>query len=205
MGLRGVGVMMACVACSCITKLFPTRSHTVAAQGGINAALGNMTEDDWRWHAYDTIKGSDWLGDQDAIQLMCREAPKAVVELENYGLPFSRTDEGKIYQRAFGGQSLDFGRGGQVCVMLTDGASGRRLTHKVTALATPLPPTREWQSWLRLAPERGAGQQLSARRRAGRPSRGRRPNPSLTGNQGNVEQEGSVSLCLPLTCGSCSG
>jgi hypothetical protein len=73
---------------SCITKLFPTRSHTVAAQGGINAALGNMTEDDWRWHAYDTIKGSDWLGDQDAIQYMCREAPKAVVELENYGLPF---------------------------------------------------------------------------------------------------------------------
>lgn len=98
----------------CITKLFPTRSHTVAAQGGINAALGNMTEDDWRWHAYDTIKGSDWLGDQDAIQLMCREAPKAVVELENYGLPFSRTEEGKIYQRAFGGQSLDYGRGGQV-------------------------------------------------------------------------------------------
>lgn len=89
----------------------------MAAQGGINAALGNMTEDDWRWHAYDTIKGSDWLGDQDAIQLMCREAPKAVVELENYGLPFSRTDEGKIYQRAFGGQSLDFGRGGQVCII----------------------------------------------------------------------------------------
>jgi succinate dehydrogenase/fumarate reductase flavoprotein subunit len=82
-------------------------------QGGINAALGNMSEDDWRWHAYDTIKGSDWLGDQDAIQYMCREAPKAVYELENYGLPFSRTDEGKIYQRAFGGQSLDFGKGGQ--------------------------------------------------------------------------------------------
>ena len=72
-----------------------------------------MTEDDWRWHAYDTIKGSDWLGDQDAIQYMCREAPKAVIELENYGLPFSRTDEGKIYQRAFGGQSLDYGKGGQ--------------------------------------------------------------------------------------------
>ena len=96
---------------ACITKLFPTRSHTVAAQGGINAALGNMSEDDWRWHMYDTVKGSDWLGDQDAIQYMCREAPKAVIELENYGLPFSRTEEGKIYQRAFGGQSLDFGKG----------------------------------------------------------------------------------------------
>ncbi|EOA32754.1 hypothetical protein CARUB_v10016059mg [Capsella rubella] len=98
---------------ACITKLFPTRSHTVAAQGGVNAALGNMTEDDWRWHMYDTVKGSDWLGDQDAIQYMCREAPKAVIELENYGLPFSRTEDGKIYQRAFGGQSLDFGKGGQ--------------------------------------------------------------------------------------------
>jgi succinate dehydrogenase (ubiquinone) flavoprotein subunit len=91
-----------------------TKCTTIAlVQGGINAALGNMSEDDWRWHAYDTIKGSDWLGDQDAIQYMCREAPKAVYELENYGLPFSRTDEGKIYQRAFGGQSLDFGKGGQ--------------------------------------------------------------------------------------------
>ncbi|KAG8081434.1 hypothetical protein GUJ93_ZPchr0007g4314 [Zizania palustris] len=98
---------------ACITKLFPTRSHTVAAQGGINAALGNMSEDDWRWHMYDTVKGSDWLGDQDSIQYMCREAPKAVIELENYGLPFSRTEDGKIYQRAFGGQSLDFGKGGQ--------------------------------------------------------------------------------------------
>ena len=98
---------------ACVTKLFPTRSHTVAAQGGINAALGNMTEDDWRWHAYDTVKGADWLGDQDAIQYMCREAPKAVIELEKYGMPFSRTDEGKIYQRAFGGQSLDYGKGGQ--------------------------------------------------------------------------------------------
>eukprot|EP01023_Acetabularia_acetabulum_P004848 TRINITY_DN12041_c0_g1_i5.p1 TRINITY_DN12041_c0_g1~~TRINITY_DN12041_c0_g1_i5.p1 ORF type:complete len:625 (-),score=129.66 TRINITY_DN12041_c0_g1_i5:617-2491(-) len=98
---------------ACITKLFPTRSHTVAAQGGINAALGNMTEDDWRWHAYDTIKGSDWLGDQDSIQYMCREAPKAVIELENYGLPFSRLENGKIYQRAFGGQSLHFGKTGE--------------------------------------------------------------------------------------------
>eukprot|EP00889_Picochlorum_renovo_P004726 jgi/Picre1/31756/NNA_007107.t1 len=113
-GLRAsVGLSELGFKTACITKLFPTRSHTVAAQGGINAALGNMTEDDWRWHAYDTVKGSDWLGDQDAIEYMCREAPKAVIELENYGLPFSRTEEGKIYQRAFGGQSLDFGKGGQ--------------------------------------------------------------------------------------------
>ena len=98
---------------ACVSKLFPTRSHTVAAQGGINAALGNMTEDDWRWHMYDTVKGSDWLGDQDAIHYMCREAPRAVLELESYGLPFSRTEDGKIYQRAFGGQSLKFRKGGQ--------------------------------------------------------------------------------------------
>jgi succinate dehydrogenase (ubiquinone) flavoprotein subunit len=108
MGLSEKGYNVACVS-----KLFPTRSHTVAAQGGINAALGNITEDDWRWHFYDTVKGSDWLGDQDAIQYMCREAPKVVLELENYGLPFSRTDDDKIYQRAFGGQSLDYGKGGQ--------------------------------------------------------------------------------------------
>ena len=108
MGLAEKGYNVAC-----ISKLFPTRSHTVAAQGGINAALGNITKDDWKWHFYDTVKGSDWLGDQDAIQYMCREAPKVVLELEGYGLPFSRTNEGKIYQRAFGGQSLDYGKGGQ--------------------------------------------------------------------------------------------
>ncbi|XP_078430435.1 succinate dehydrogenase 1-1 [Wolffia australiana] len=115
---------------ACITKLFPTRSHTVAAQGGINAALGNMTEDDWRWHMYDTVKGSDWLGDQDAIQYMCREAPKAVIELEHYGLPFSRTDDGRIYQRAFGGQSLNFGKGGQAyrCACAAD-RTGHALLH----------------------------------------------------------------------------
>eukprot|EP00850_Spirogloea_muscicola_P016807 SM000139S00124 [mRNA] locus=s139:236237:241390:- [translate_table: standard] len=115
---------------ACITKLFPTRSHTVAAQGGINAALGNMSEDDWRWHMYDTVKGSDWLGDQDAIQYMCREAPAAVIELENYGLPFSRTEEGKIYQRAFGGQSLDFGKGGQAyrCACAAD-RTGHSMLH----------------------------------------------------------------------------
>ncbi len=96
---------------ACISKVFPTRSHTVAAQGGISAALGNMGEDDWRWHMYDTIKGSDWLGDQDAIEYMCKEAPDAVIELEHYGVPFSRTEEGKIYQRPFGGMTTHFGEG----------------------------------------------------------------------------------------------
>jgi succinate dehydrogenase / fumarate reductase flavoprotein subunit len=96
---------------ACISKVFPTRSHTVSAQGGISAALGNMGEDDWRWHMYDTVKGSDWLGDQDAIEYMCREAAPAVVELEHYGVPFSRTPEGKIYQRAFGGMTTHFGEG----------------------------------------------------------------------------------------------
>ena len=96
---------------ACITKVFPTRSHTVAAQGGIAAALGNMGEDDWRWHMYDTVKGSDWLGDQDAIEYLCRNAPEAVYELEHFGVPFSRTEEGKIYQRAFGGMTSHYGEG----------------------------------------------------------------------------------------------
>ncbi|AFC69307.1 fumarate reductase (quinol) flavoprotein subunit [Rickettsia amblyommatis] len=96
---------------ACITKLFPTRSHTVAAQGGISAALGNMGEDDWRWHMYDTVKGSDWLGDQDAIEYMCKKAPDAILELEHYGVPFSRTEEGKIYQRPFGGMTTEYGKG----------------------------------------------------------------------------------------------
>lgn len=95
---------------ACVTKLFPTRSHTVAAQGGVNAALGNMHEDDWKWHFYDTVKGADWLGDQDCIHYMTREAPEAILELESYGMPFSRTEEGKIYQRAFGGQSVHYGK-----------------------------------------------------------------------------------------------
>jgi len=113
-----------------ITKLFPTRSHTVAAQGGINAALGNMEPDDWRWHMYDTVKGSDWLGDQDAIHYMTKEAPAAVIELENYGMPFSRTPEGKIYQRAFGGQSYNYGKGGQAhrCCCVAD-RTGHSLLH----------------------------------------------------------------------------
>ncbi|MBL6767438.1 MAG: succinate dehydrogenase flavoprotein subunit [Candidatus Micropelagos sp.] len=96
---------------ACISKVFPTRSHTVAAQGGISAALGNMGDDDWRWHMYDTVKGSDWLGDQDAIEYLCRNASEAVYELEHFGVPFSRTDEGKIYQRPFGGMTTNFGEG----------------------------------------------------------------------------------------------
>jgi succinate dehydrogenase / fumarate reductase flavoprotein subunit len=106
MGLAATGLSTAC-----ITKVFPTRSHTVAAQGGMSAALGNMGEDDWRWHMYDTVKGSDWLGDQDAIEYMCREAVPAVVELEHYGVPFSRTADGRIYQRPFGGMTTHYGKG----------------------------------------------------------------------------------------------
>jgi len=115
---------------ACITKLFPTRSHTVAAQGGINAALGHMEDDHWKYHFYDTVKGSDWLGDQDAIHYMCEEAPKAVIELENYGMPFSRLENGKIYQRAFGGQSLKYGKGGQAhrCCAVAD-RTGHSLLH----------------------------------------------------------------------------
>jgi succinate dehydrogenase / fumarate reductase flavoprotein subunit len=111
-GLRAtLGLAEAGLATACITKVFPTRSHTVAAQGGISAALGIMGEDDWRWHMYDTVKGSDWLGDQDAIEFMCKEAPAAVIELEHYGVPFSRTDEGRIYQRPFGGMTTHYGKG----------------------------------------------------------------------------------------------
>ncbi|KAB5580591.1 succinate dehydrogenase flavo protein subunit [Coniochaeta sp. 2T2.1] len=130
-GLRAAfGLAEAGFNTACISKLFPTRSHTVAAQGGINAALGNMHEDDWRWHMYDTVKGSDWLGDQDAIHYMTREAPASIVELENYGCPFSRTEDGKIYQRAFGGQSQKFGKGGQAyrCCAAAD-RTGHALLH----------------------------------------------------------------------------
>ena len=111
-GLRAaVGLSEAGLKTACISKVFPTRSHTSAAQGGISAALGNMGEDDWRWHMYDTVKGSDWLGDQDAIEYLCKEAPRAVIELEKYGVPFSRTKEGKIYQRPFGGMTKNYGNG----------------------------------------------------------------------------------------------
>jgi len=114
-GGSGLRATLECAALglktACVTKVFPTRSHTVAAQGGIAASLGNMGEDDWRWHMYDTVKGSDWLGDQDAIEYLCKSAPEAVYELEHYGLPFSRTEDGKIYQRAFGGMTSNYGKG----------------------------------------------------------------------------------------------
>ncbi|HXH04402.1 MAG TPA: succinate dehydrogenase flavoprotein subunit [Candidatus Competibacteraceae bacterium] len=111
-GLRATfGMAVKGLKTACVTKVFPTRSHTVAAQGGISAALGNMGPDDWRWHMYDTVKGSDWLGDQDAIEYMCREAIPAIIELEHYGVPFSRTEEGKIYQRPFGGMTTNYGQG----------------------------------------------------------------------------------------------
>ena len=114
-GGSGLRATLECAAqglkTACVTKVFPTRSHTVAAQGGIAAALGNMGEDDWRWHMYDTVKGSDWLGDQDAIEYLCKNAPEAVYELEHFGVPFSRTEDGRIYQRAFGGMTSHYGQG----------------------------------------------------------------------------------------------
>merc|ERR1719201_1311621 len=136
-GLRAAaGLVAHGLKTACLTKVFPTRSHTVAAQGGINGALANMTEDDWRWHAYDTVKGADWLGDQDAIQHMCRLAPEVILELESFGLPFSRTSEGKIYQRAFGGQSLKFGKGGQAyrCAAAAD-RTGHAILHTLYGMA----------------------------------------------------------------------
>ena len=111
-GLRAtLGAAQAGLKTACVTKVFPTRSHTVAAQGGVAASLGNMGPDDWRWHMYDTVKGADWLGDQDSIEYLCRNAPEAVYELEHYGVPFSRTEDGRIYQRPFGGMTTEFGEG----------------------------------------------------------------------------------------------
>ena len=111
-GLRAtLGMAEQGLRTACVSKVFPTRSHTVAAQGGIAASLSNMGPDNWQWHMYDTVKGSDWLGDTDAMEYLAREAPKAVYELEHYGVPFSRTEEGKIYQRPFGGHTTEFGEG----------------------------------------------------------------------------------------------
>jgi len=114
-GGAGLRAALGCAAqglkTACVSKVFPTRSHTVAAQGGISAAIGNMGEDDWRWHMYDTVKGADWLGDQDAIEYLCRHAADAVYELEHFGVPFSRTEQGKIYQRPFGGMTTKYGEG----------------------------------------------------------------------------------------------
>jgi succinate dehydrogenase / fumarate reductase flavoprotein subunit len=129
-GLRSTfGLAEAGFKTACITKVFPTRSHTVAAQGGISAALGNMGEDDWRWHMYDTIKGADWLGDQDAIEYMCKEAMDAVIELEHYGVPFSRTEDGRIYQRPFGGMTTHFGEGNAQRTCAAADRTGHAMLH----------------------------------------------------------------------------
>ncbi|WP_144186571.1 succinate dehydrogenase flavoprotein subunit [Elioraea rosea] len=129
-GLRAtLGLGAAGLKTACITKVFPTRSHTVAAQGGIGAALGNMGEDDWRWHMYDTVKGSDWLGDQDAIEYMCREAIPAVYELEHFGVPFSRTEDGRIYQRPFGGHMKDYGKAPAMRACAAADRTGHAILH----------------------------------------------------------------------------
>jgi succinate dehydrogenase / fumarate reductase, flavoprotein subunit len=129
-GLRAVvGCSQAGLRTACVTKVFPTRSHTVAAQGGISAALGNMGEDDWRWHMYDTVKGSDWLGDQDAIEYLCRNAPAAVYELEHWGVPFSRTAEGKIYQRPFGGMTTHYGKATALRTCAAADRTGHAILH----------------------------------------------------------------------------
>jgi len=129
-GLRAtLGMGAAGLKTACITKVFPTRSHTVAAQGGISAALGNLGEDDWRWHMYDTVKGSDWLGDQDAIEYMCREAIPAVYELEHFGLPFSRTEDGRIYQRPFGGHMTDYGKAPALRACAAADKTGHAMLH----------------------------------------------------------------------------
>ncbi|MFT6032134.1 MAG: succinate dehydrogenase / fumarate reductase flavoprotein subunit [Arenicella sp.] len=129
-GLRATfGMASAGLSTACLTKVFPTRSHTVAAQGGMSAALGNMGEDDWRFHMYDTVKGSDWLGDQDSIEYMCRNAPAAVYELEHYGVPFSRTEDGKIYQRAFGGMTTHYGEGQALRTCAAADRTGHAILH----------------------------------------------------------------------------
>ncbi len=129
-GLRAVlGCVQAGLKTACVTKVFPTRSHTVAAQGGISAALGNMGEDHWHWHMYDTVKGADWLGDQDAIEYMCRQAVPSIIELEHFGMPFSRTEEGKIYQRPFGGHMKDYGKSPALRACSAADRTGHALLH----------------------------------------------------------------------------
>src|ERR1700726_5077820 len=135
-GLRAVvGCSEAGLRTACITQVSPTRSHTVAAQGGISAALGNMHEDNWRWHMYDPVKGSDWLGDQDAIEYLVRNAPAAVYELEHWGVPFSRTPEGKIYQRPFGGMTTDYGKGIAQRTCAAAARTGHAILHTLSGQA----------------------------------------------------------------------
>src|SRR5260370_2364565 len=140
-GLRAVvGCSEAGLRTACIPKVLPTRSHTVAAQGGISAALGNMHPDDWRWHMYDTVKGSDWLGDQDSIEYMVRQAPEAVYELEHWGVPFSRTDDGRIYQRPFAGITADYGKRQSQRTCAAADRTRHAMLHTMYAQALPPPP-----------------------------------------------------------------
>ena len=165
-GLRAtVGCSQAGLRTACISKVFPTRSHTVAAQGGISASLGNMGPDDWRWHMYDTVKGSDWLGDQDAIEYLCRNAPAAVYELEHWGVPFSRTEDGKIYQRPFGGMTTDFGKGTAQRTCAAADRTGHAILHTLygQALRTL---DRVLHRVFRDRPDHGRGRPLPRRRRA---------------------------------------
>jgi succinate dehydrogenase / fumarate reductase flavoprotein subunit len=156
-GLRAaLGCAQQGLKTACVTKVFPTRSHTVAAQGGISASLGNMGEDDWRWHMYDTVKGSDWLGDQDAIEYLCKSAPAAVFELEHFGVPFSRTADGKIYQRAFGGMTRNNGEGPVQRTCAAADRTGHAILH------TPVRPVAEPRGRvlhrvLRAGPDHGRG------------------------------------------------
>ena len=175
-GLRAsVGCAQAGLRTACITKVFPTRSHTVAAQGGISASLGNMGPDDWRWHMYDTVKGSDWLGDQDAIEYLCRNAPAAVYELDHWGVPFSRTEEGKIYQRPFGGMTTDYGKGTAQRTCAAADRTGHAILHTLygQALKAKCEFFIEYFAIDLIRDERGP----RARRRL--PEDGRRHDPSL--------------------------
>ena len=161
-GLRAtLGMGAAGLKTACITKVFPTRSHTVAAQGGIGAALGNMGEDDWRWHMYDTVKGSDWLGDQDSIEYMCREAVPAIYELEHFGVPFSRTEDGRIYQRPFGGHMQEYGKtpANRACAA-ADRTGACHPSHAVSAVAEAR--SRIFRRVLRARPDHGRGKARAA-------------------------------------------
>ena len=165
-GLRAVvGCSEAGLRTACITKVFPTRSHTVAAQGGISASLGNMHPDDWRWHMYDTVKGSDWLGDQDAIEYMVRNAPDAVYELEHWGVPFSRTEDGRIYQRPFGGMTMDYGKGQAQRTCAAADRTGHAMLHTMYGQALA-PFGRILHRVLRHRPDHGRPGRLPRRHRA---------------------------------------
>jgi succinate dehydrogenase / fumarate reductase flavoprotein subunit len=181
-GLRAtIGCSEAGLRTACITKVFPTRSHTVAAQGGISAALGNMHTDDWRWHMYDTVKGSDWLGDQDAIEYLVRNAPEAIYELEHWGVPFSRTGDGRIYQRSFGGMTTDYGKGQAQRTCAAADRTGHAMLHAMYGQA--LRHAAEFYiEYFCHRPDHGRGRRLSRRNRA---KTRRRHAASLPGAEGD--------------------